>query len=140
MVSSTGTEVGSPKDRRRAARQALVTKALVVREREGRQPIRATLADVSLDGLSFDSPVELEVGCRCRVRVEAGPMQMSARLQVVNCRKQGDAYRVGCQFVRTELELADRATTRPKEAEPRSKPVALPRNACRDLRPQPAAR
>lgn len=136
MNSTDGSGVG--KDRRRAARQALVTKALVVREREGGPPQRAMLADISLLGLGFDFSQPIEVGSRCRVRVEAGPMRLSATVNVVSCRKHGDGYRVGCQFVMNELDRPDRRE--PAASETRPKPLALPRNASRDLVPQPAAR
>lgn len=97
-------DTGGAKERRRAARQALVTKALVTREREGGPPRRATLADISLLGVGFDIDEAIEVGSRCRVRVEAGPMQLSAKVTVVNCRRHGDGYRVGCEFVLNEVE------------------------------------
>jgi hypothetical protein len=138
MDSIDATPAPDGADRRRAARQAIITKALVVREREGGQPQRATLADVSLLGLSFDFPEQLEVGSRLRVRVEAGPMRMSARVRVASCRPIENGYRVGCELVLNEVEPIDR--TQPRETEVRPKPVALPRNPCYELRPIPAVR
>jgi len=125
-------------DRRRAARQTLITKALVVREREGGPPQRATLADVSLLGLSFDFGEQIEVGSRIRVRVEAGPMRLSARMRVASCRPHQDGFRIGCEFVLNEIDSIERPE--PKENEVRPKPVALPRNPCYELRPLPAVR
>lgn len=138
MDSIDATAVQGGEDRRRAARQTLITKALVVREREGGQPQRATLADVSLLGLSFDFPEQVEVGSRLRVRVEAGPMRLAARVRVASCRAIENGYRVGCEFVLNEVESIERS--QPRETEIRPKPVALPRNPCYELRPIPAVR
>lgn len=135
MSSTDGSGVG--KERRRAARQALITKALVVPQ-QGGPPRRATLADISLLGLGFDFSAPMDVGARCRIRVEAGPMHLSALVTVVSCRQHGEVYRVGCEFVLNELERPDRPE--PAPAEPRVKPVALPRNASRDLVPQVGTR
>lgn len=112
-------------ERRRAARQALVTKALITREREGGPPKRALLADISLLGIGFDIDEAIEVGSRCRVRVEAGPMQLSAKVTVVNCRRLGEGYRVGCEFVLNEVERVEGAG---------------PADAPREWIPQPAER
>jgi hypothetical protein len=132
-IDATAAQGGA--ERRRAARQTLITKALIVREREGGQPQRATLADVSLLGLSFDFSDQIEVGSRLRVRVEAGPMRMSSRVRVASCRPHQDGYRVGCEFVLNEIESLERPAQDENEARP--KPVALPRNPCYELRPLP---
>ena len=102
-------DTGGANERRRAARQVLITKALVTREREGGPPKRAMLADISLLGIGFDMDEAIEVGARCRVRVEAGPMQLSAKVTVVNCRKHGEGFRIGCEFVLNEVERVEGA-------------------------------
>jgi hypothetical protein len=118
-------DIGGAKERRRAVRQVLVTKALVTREREGGPPKRAMLADISLLGIGFDIDEAIEIGARCRVRVEAGPMQLSAKVRVVNCRKHGEGYRIGCEFVLNEVERVEDAG---------------PADALRDRFSQPAER
>ena len=61
------------KERRRAARQTLVVKALVTRDREGGPPLLATLADISLLGIAFDVPERLEIGSRWPVSSACRP-------------------------------------------------------------------
>ena len=47
-------------DRRRAARQSLVTKALIYPDQPCANPQRVALRDISLLGVAFDSPVPFE--------------------------------------------------------------------------------
>ena len=136
MDRAEGVKAGaSGKDRRRAARQTLVVKALVTRDREGGPPLRATLADISLLGIAFDLPERLETGSRCRIRVEAGPMQLSARIRITSCRQHENGWRSGAEFVRNEIEMPERT-----EPDLRPRPAGLPRNPSRDLAPHPSLR
>ena len=124
-------------ERRRAARQSLVTKAMVYSDQLGSGPRRVVIRDISLLGVGFDSAEAVEAGERVRVRVEAGPMQLACRVRVSSCRAvDAQTYAVGAEFVQDELDLAD--AQRPRgfvEATPLRR-EAVPRNPSRDLRPR----
>ena len=94
-----------PQDRRRAARQKFVTKALLYRDKRSGPPQRITLKDVSMMGVGFETHAAVEAGTRCRIRIEAGPNVISWRVRVVCCGKiDAELYHVGAQFVTAELE------------------------------------
>ena len=102
MDKSARKTEGSPTERRRARRQPLITQALLFRDDRETSPQRVMLKDVSLLGLGFESSTPIEPGTLCRLRVEAGPMQMSVLLRVVCCQRMPepeDAYRLGGEFI-----------------------------------------
>ena len=100
MDKSARKTEGAPTERRRARRQPLITQALLFRDDRETSPQRVMLKDVSLLGLGFESPTPIEPGTLCRLRVEAGPMQMSVLLRVVCCQRMPeDAYRLGGEFI-----------------------------------------
>jgi len=105
MDNSASRAAGSPADRRRARRQPLITQALLFRDDRETSPQRVMLKDVSLLGLGFESSTPIEPGTLCRLRVEAGPMQMSVLVRVVCCQRMPeDAYRLGGEIVFNEPE------------------------------------
>jgi hypothetical protein len=107
MESDVNTgESAASDNRRRAYRQALVCKGMLYRDNRSAGPQRITLQDASMLGVGFDSAAPVEPGTRCRVQLELGPTRISWRLRVVCCGKIDDnLYRIGCDFVPTELDL-----------------------------------
>jgi len=123
-------------ERRRAARQALVTKGMVYSDQMGSGPRRVVIRDISLLGVGFESAEAVEAGQRVRVRVEAGPMQLACRVRVSSCRAVDEqTYAVGAEFVHNELDADGQRPRGFVEATP-SRCEAVPRNPSRDLRPR----
>jgi hypothetical protein len=103
MDSRASMPGGQSVERRRARRQPLITQALLYRDNGEDGPQRVMLKDVSLLGMGFESPAPVEAGTRCRLCVEAGPMQMSVIVRVVCCQKMsGDTYRLGGEIIFNE--------------------------------------
>lgn len=103
MDSRASTAGGKGVERRRARRQPLITQALLYRDSPETAPQRVMLKDVSLLGMGFESAAPIEPGTRCRLCVEAGPMQMSVTVRVVCCQRMpGDAYRLGGEIIFNE--------------------------------------
>ena len=95
-------------DRRRCGRQTFITKGLLIRDDRAAGPQRVIIQDISPLGIGFDSPIALERGTRCRIRIEAGPVQFALRIHVTGCRRaEADVYRVGADFVKNEIELPE---------------------------------
>ena len=112
MDSAANTNSGTsrPQDRRRAARQKFVTKALLYRDNRSKSPQRITLKDVSMMGAGFETHAPVEPGTRCRIRIEAGPNIISWRVRVVCCGKiDADLFHVGTQFVTADLPTIEAA-------------------------------
>ena len=128
-------------DRRRAARQSLVTKALVYPDQPCANPQRVALRDISLLGVAFDSAVPFEPDQRLRLRVEAGPMHMAARMRVTACRACGDdLFAVGAEFVQNELDVLDGKRMRVTADSLPTRHEVIARNPCRDLKPRVSRR
>ena len=103
MDSRASMSGGESVERRRARRQPLLTQALLYRDSGEDAPQRVMLKDVSLLGMGFESTAPVEPGARCRLCVEAGPMQMSVMVRVVCCQKvSGDSYRLGGEIIFNE--------------------------------------
>lgn len=117
-IVESGSEAGS--DRRRTPRQKFVTKALLYRDDRSAAPQRVTLRDISMKGIGFDSARPVEPGSRCRIKVEAGPVNTTLKVRVVCCgRIDDDHYRLGGQFIVNEIEApeTDEAATPDEEDE-----------------------
>ena len=67
-------------------------------------------------GVGFESEAPVEPGTRCRVQLEIGPTRISWRLRVVCCGKIDDnLYRIGCDFVPTELDRSSESESPDEE-------------------------
>jgi len=116
------------KDRRRAARQTLVAKAMLFPQTAPAQPQPVFLCNISHFGIGFRTPTSFDPGKRYRIRLEAGPMCMTSYVEVVSCRpRDAQSFEVGAAFVRNELDFDSRESFRRVES--------IPRNPSRDLIP-----
>ena len=95
----------SPLDeRRRSSREPVKAKGLVSAkesryggEQEGQL---VEVADLTLHGVGFHSPVAYEPGDLRSILVMAGPLRLSSRFRVVSCRADasGSQFEVGGEF------------------------------------------
>lgn len=107
-VSAVGG-YGGP-ERRQTARQPLSVKASLRIGSDHAPRQQTCISDISLLGVAFEHDSVIEPGQRCIMRIEAGPLRWSTRLQVVHCRRHAmdpARYRIGCRFISNEL-LRDR--------------------------------
>jgi hypothetical protein len=127
-TSAPDTAETDGKDRRRAARQTLVAKAMLFPQTVPARPQSIYLCNISHFGIGFRTPQPFETGDRYRIRIEAGPMRMASHVEVVSCRpRDAQSFEVGAAFVRNELDFDRRETGRRAES--------IPRNPSRDLVP-----
>lgn len=109
MESGTKTEEQATNDnRRRAYRQPLLCNAMLYRDNRLAGPQRITMKDCSMLGVGFETAAPVEPGTRCRITLELGPTRIVWRVRAVCCGKIDDTlYRIGCDFLPKELDLAN---------------------------------
>jgi hypothetical protein len=92
------------RERRRSVRHPLGALGVVTSEARdaGAKPAthQVLVANVSLHGVGFRSPVEFEPGTYHGLKIGAGPLFLSSRLQIVCSRPSEDGlFDVGARFV-----------------------------------------
>jgi hypothetical protein len=98
------------RERRGQQRTTVVTKATITSAGTGANAAPAgagagddvrfvVLADISLSGVGLHSVEPLNVGSRWKLVVSAGPMQLAAIVEVMNCRPREGGFVAGARFV-----------------------------------------
>jgi hypothetical protein len=89
-------------DRRRGTREPVSAKGLVSvgsRTSEECEGQLVEVADLSLYGVGFRSPVAFAEGAMHQIQVMAGPLRMSSRIKIASARQVADGwYEVGAAF------------------------------------------
>jgi hypothetical protein len=100
----------SGKERRRAARQTLVARAILRCDSAAAEAAAGFVSNISMLGVGFHTRKALPIGTMYQIKVEAGPMQWRSRVRVVSCVQHDGTgtWDVGAEFVGNELN-ADRA-------------------------------
>jgi len=80
-------------------RETVSAKGLLSMDRFDEEGQMVEVFDLTLQGIGFRSPVDLEKGTYHQILVMAGPLRLSSRLRVVSARQCADgAYEVGAEF------------------------------------------
>ena len=101
-----GTETPTAPERRRAPRQTLVARVLVRSEASLAPVTTGFTSNISMLGVGLHTRRSLPVGEMFLMRVEAGPMQWTARLRVVSCKLHGGTWDVGAEFLEADSAAA----------------------------------
>ena len=96
----------SGKERRRAARQTLVARAILRCDSAAAEAAAGFVSNISMLGIGFHTRKALPVGTMYQMKVEAGPMQWRSRVRVVSCvaHDTSGTWDVGAEFVGNELD------------------------------------
>ena len=88
-------------DRRRMPRENIRARGLISARAPGEETDgqMVEVADLTLQGVGFNSPVAFNEGDLHHILVMAGPLRLSSRLKVVSSRPCSDGtFEIGCEF------------------------------------------
>ena len=96
-------------ERRKAARQTLVAKAIIRCESTSSTVATGYVSNISMMGIGFHTRKALPPGSKYHIKLELGPMKWSTRLRVVSCREhESGTWDVGAEFVGNDLSQVTR--------------------------------
>ena len=104
--TSHNVETPAAPERRRSPRQTLVARVLVRNEASLAPVATGFTSNISMHGVGVHTRRPLTVGETFLMRVEAGPMQWTARLRVISCKLHGGTWDVGAEFIEADSAAA----------------------------------